>query len=93
MNRTLLEKACCLILTAGMSKGFWAEAISTTAHIINRIPCSSIDGKIPEEVWRGKITLLSYFRTFGCLVYVHNTGHDKLEPRASKCVFLVIQMA
>ena len=53
MNSTLLEKARCLILTAGMSRGFWAEAISIVAHIINRIPCSAIDGKIPEEVWRG----------------------------------------
>ena len=54
MNRTLLEKARCLILTVGMSKGFWAEAVSTAAHIINRIPCSAIGGKIPEELWRGK---------------------------------------
>ena len=88
MNRTLLEKARCLRLTAGLSRGFWAEALSTAAHIINRIPCSAIDGKIPEEQWRGKAVYLGYFRIFGCPVYVHHTGDDKLEARAYKGIFL-----
>ena len=68
MNRTLLEKARCLRLTVGLSKGFWAEALSTAVHIINRIMCSAIDGKIPQEKWSGRAVYLDYFRIFGCPV-------------------------
>lgn len=83
MNITLLEKARCMRLTSGLSKGFWAEAVSTSVHIINRIPCLALNGKIPEEVWRNsKSVCLSYLRIFGCLVFAHQTGKDKLDPRA-----------
>ena len=53
MNRTLLERARCMILNAGLSKDFWAEAISTAFYLGNRSPASAIDFKTPEEVWSG----------------------------------------
>jgi len=71
-----------------LSRGFWAEALSTASHIINRIPSSAIDGKITEEKWRGKAVYLGYFCIFGCSVYVHHTGDDKLEPRAYKDILM-----
>ena len=88
MNRTLLEKARCLRFTLGLAKGFWAEALSTTVHIINRIPCLAIGNKIPKEVWKGESIDLSYLRVFGSPVYVHDPGNDKLEPRAFKGILL-----
>jgi transposase InsO family protein len=85
MNRTLLEKVRCMLSTSGFPKSFWAEALHTAVHLINRLPCSAIGGKIPEEVWRGKENIcLQYIRVFGCPVYVHVSGQDKLDPRATK---------
>jgi len=42
MIRKLQERMRCLLNDAGMSKGFWAEAMATAAYIINRIPTSAV---------------------------------------------------
>jgi len=50
MNRTLLEKACCMLSQTKMSKVFWVEAVHTASHIVNRSPASTIDFKNLNEV-------------------------------------------
>lgn len=50
MNMTILEKTRCLRLTVGLSKCFWTEGLSAVPYIINRIPRSDIDGKIPRKM-------------------------------------------
>ncbi|KAI3702400.1 hypothetical protein L6452_28138 [Arctium lappa] len=74
-----------MLVTSGFPKMFWVEALHTVVHIVNRLPCSAIWGKIPEEIWRGKGCIcLKYIRIFGCPVYIHVTGQDKLDPKATK---------
>nr|GEU76321.1 retrovirus-related Pol polyprotein from transposon TNT 1-94 [Tanacetum cinerariifolium] len=51
MNQTLLEKVWCMLSNAGLGKEFWAEAVTYTCHLINRLPSTAIDGKIPFEKW------------------------------------------
>lgn len=51
MNRTLLEKVRCMLIDSGVSKSFWAEAVSTAAYIINRVPSKGSGDKSPEEIW------------------------------------------
>ena len=87
MNRTLLEKARCMLLSSGLPKGFWGEAIMTAAYLINRCPSRAINLKTPEEQWSGKVPNLSHLKVFGCTAFVHQSI-GKLEPRSSKCVFL-----
>ncbi|KAJ9546955.1 hypothetical protein OSB04_019498 [Centaurea solstitialis] len=83
MNRTLLEKVRCMLLTSGFPKSFWAEALNAAVHIMNRLPCSAIGGKILKEVWRDKRNIcLKYICVFGCPIYVHVSGQDKLDPKA-----------
>ena len=41
MNQTLLERTRCLRLTAKLKKGFWAEALSMAAFLINRTPSTA----------------------------------------------------
>lgn len=36
MNRTLTEKARCLLFDAGLPKTYWAEAVNMSAFIINK---------------------------------------------------------
>jgi len=53
MNRTLLERAWCMLSNASLSKCFWAEAVNTSCYLVNRSPSTAIDFKTPEEVWSG----------------------------------------
>ncbi|KAL2251361.1 UNVERIFIED_CONTAM: Retrovirus-related Pol polyprotein from transposon TNT 1-94 [Sesamum indicum] len=87
MNRTLLDKVRCLLVSFGLPKTFWGEAVLTAAHLINMSPSVPLLGKTPEHVWNGKIPDLSALRVFGCAAFVHQSV-DKLEPRAIKCVFI-----
>ncbi|KAL0342640.1 UNVERIFIED_CONTAM: Retrovirus-related Pol polyprotein from transposon TNT 1-94 [Sesamum calycinum] len=87
MNRTLLNKVRCLLISSGLAKSFWGEALLTAAYLINRSPSVPLLGKVPEHVWSGKNVDLSSLRVFGCSAFVFQ-NNDKLEPRAQKCVFI-----
>lgn len=86
-NRTLLERTRCMLVSAGLPKVFWAEAVTTAAYLINRCPSTALNFKTPEEVWSGHPPDYSRLRVFGCSAYAH-VRKDKLEPRALKCIFL-----
>ena len=43
-----------MLLNASLSKGFWAEAVTTAAYLINRSPSSALGFKTPQEIWSGK---------------------------------------
>lgn len=89
MNRTLLERARCMLSHAGLwhRRDLWCEAVSTACYLANRSPHSSLDFRIPEEVWSGIPVDYSNLRVFGCSVYAH-VNDGKLAPRAKKCIFL-----
>ena len=87
MNRTLLERARCLLLNAGLDRSFWAEALNTACYLINRSPATAIDCKTPIEVWSGKPADYSKLRVFRCPTYYH-VSEGKLDPRAKKGIFL-----
>ncbi|XP_070053673.1 uncharacterized protein [Nicotiana tomentosiformis] len=54
MNRTFLERACCMISNTGLTNAFWAKAISTTCYIVNRAPSAPLNFKTLEEMWSDK---------------------------------------
>ncbi|CAN0860176.1 Retrovirus-related Pol polyprotein from transposon TNT 1-94 [Linum grandiflorum] len=87
MNRTLLEKARCMLISAGLKSSLWGEAVVTAAYLINRSPSSAISFKTPQEMWTGKKPNLSHLRPFGCTAY-SQISQGKLNPRAQKCVML-----
>ena len=60
MNRTLNERARTMRLHAGLSKTFWADAVSTVAYLINRGPSVPLEFRLPKEVWSGKKVKFSY---------------------------------
>ncbi|KAL0402478.1 UNVERIFIED_CONTAM: Retrovirus-related Pol polyprotein from transposon TNT 1-94 [Sesamum latifolium] len=87
MNRTLLNKVRCLLISSDLPKTFWGEALLTVAYLINRSPSVPLSGKLPECVWSGKNIDLSSIRIFGCSAFALHNG-DKLDPRAQKCIFI-----
>lgn len=90
MNRTLMERARCMLINANFQKVYWAEAVATAAYITNRCPTRSISYVTPEELWSGKKPNLKHVRIFGCEVMVHvpNIKRQKLDSKASKMFFV-----
>ena len=81
INRTLLNKARCLIQEANLDKSFWAEAIATATYINNRTPKRVLNDKIPEEMWTSKEQDLSRLTIFSCkaLSHVPETKIGKMD--------------
>ena len=90
LNRTILERARCMLSNAGLGKEFWAEACNTMVYLINRAPSSCLDFDIPEERWIGKRISFSHLRVFGCDAYVHVPKEQrmKLDFKSKRCIFL-----
>lgn len=89
MNRTLTEKARCLLFDAGLPKSYWAEAVNMAAYIINK-SVNSCNDKTPEELWTGNKVDLSNMKTFGSEVMVHvpKEKRKKWDKRAEKMIFV-----
>ncbi|KAL0399859.1 UNVERIFIED_CONTAM: Retrovirus-related Pol polyprotein from transposon TNT 1-94 [Sesamum radiatum] len=49
MNRTLLNKVRCLLISSGLSKSFWGDALMTAAYLINRSPSVPLSGKDNQQ--------------------------------------------
>ncbi|KAL0793897.1 hypothetical protein Bca101_065274 [Brassica carinata] len=86
LNRSIMNKVRSMLSESGLEKKFWAEAASTSVYVINRLPSSAIDFKIPEAMWTSALPDLSGLRRFGCVVYVHS-DEGKLNPRSKKGIF------
>jgi hypothetical protein len=62
---------------------FWADAISTTCYISNRIFLRSILHLTPFELQFGREPSVSHLRPFGCKCFVLKHGNlDKFESRS-----------
>lgn len=89
-NLTLMETARCLLIQSKLPATFWAEALNTANYVRNRCPSRKLQGKTPFELWHGKQPDVTYFRHFGCEVYIMNRsiGKSKLDPPARKGIFV-----
>ena len=79
-----------MLSNVGLPNGFWAEAVATTIHLINRSPHKALDERVPEAVWSGKKPSYKHLRVFGCEAFYHipKEFRDKLMPKSKKCIFL-----
>lgn len=94
MNRTLVEKAKCMIFDADLTKSFWAEAVATAAYIVNRSPTKGLTAMTPEEVWTGNIPDLNHMRIFGCraMIHVPKQKRKKWDAKSSEKIFVGYSM-
>ena len=86
LNMTIMNKFRSMLSESGLRQKFWVEATSTAVYLINRTPSSTIEFKIPEEMWTTALSDLMGLRRFGCVAYVHS-DEGKLNPRAKKGIF------
>lgn len=90
-NRHLLEVSRALSFQMNVPKHFWADAVLTACHLINRMPSSVLRGEIPYRVLFPSRSLYNVFpRIFGCVCFVrdHRPSVTKLDPKALKCIFV-----
>jgi transposase InsO family protein len=78
-NRTLIEAARTMLDEYKVSDQFWAEAINTACHVINRLYLHKIFNKIVYKLLLGKKPNVSYFRVFGSKCFILNK-----KPKNSK---------
>lgn len=78
-NRTIVERARCLLFDAGLDKSFWAEATNTAVYLRNRSVASGLNDKTPYELWTNKKPNLSHVRIFGSEAMVHVPKEKRLK--------------
>ena len=74
---------------SGITKGFWAEAMGTAAHVLNRSPHKSLAWRTPFELLFGRVPEISYVRVFRCRAWVFNNDKGKKWDPKSKPMILV----
>lgn len=90
MNCSIVEKVRSILIDAKLLKGYWAEAVSTVAYLINRNPTKPNESKTAEEIWTGNTPNLNNLRTFGCKAKVHISKQkkQKLDPKSEEHIFI-----
>ena len=74
-----------------VSKTFWADAVSTTCFLINRMSSFIINGEIPYRILFPTKSLFPIApKIFGCVCFARDVRphHTKLDPKSLKCIFL-----
>ncbi|XP_019225056.1 PREDICTED: uncharacterized protein LOC109206664 [Nicotiana attenuata] len=90
-NRHLLDTTRALLFQIKFPKQFWADAVSTTYFLINRMPSSVLGGDMPYSfLFPNKSIFLVEPKVFGCTCYVRDVRPSvtKLDPKALKCICL-----
>lgn len=89
-NRTVVEMGRSLMKHKKLPNQFWAEAVGTAVHILNRSPTKAVSEVTPLEAWSGKKPDVSYFRVFGCIAYGFIDDHmrSKLDDKTLKQIFI-----
>ena len=80
-----------LLFQIKVPKQFWADEISTTCFLINRMPSTVLVGNVPYNIlFQNKSLLPVEPKVFGSSCYVRDVRPlvTKLDPKSLRCVFL-----
>jgi hypothetical protein len=93
-NRHILETARALLIGAHAPPRYWADAVTTSVHLLNRMPSKMLGFQTPLQALAAYVPLPTVLmlppRVFGCVAYVHlhKNQRTKLDPCARRCFFL-----
>lgn len=89
-HQHLLYVGRVLLFHFKLPKAFWSYAISHATFIINRVPTPVLQNGSPYQLLHSHTPDLTALRVFGCLCFAStlHSHRSKLDPRASKCLFL-----
>ena len=82
-NRTLFEKARCIMFEADMPSTFWAEAVSTATYLHN-ITLAKHSEKTPQELFLNTVPDAAMLKVVGCSAHVQipKQLRGKLDKRS-----------
>src|SRR5579859_2165350 len=85
-NRTLIEMARTMLDEYKTPDNFWAEAVNTACHAINRLYLHKIYNKTSYELLTGNKPKVNYFRVFGCKCFILNkkAKSSKFSPKVDE---------
>src|SRR6266498_2261266 len=85
-NRTLIEAARIMLDEYKTSDQFWAKAINTTCHAINRLYLHKILKKTAYELLTGNKPKIHYFRVLGSKYFILNkkSKNSKFAPKVDE---------
>jgi len=89
-NQTIISCAKTLLFWSQLSENFWDFAVNYANYLYNLIPHSSINNKIPNEVFFKTKSNIKHIKVFGCIAYYknYNQNKTKFEPNSIKGIFL-----
>ena len=84
-----------MLYQANMPKSFWAEAITTAAYILNRLPSDAVND-ISYELWHNKSLTpadLKALKPFGCIIHIcipkkRQKKRGKIDTRSNMSCFV-----
>ncbi|GJT37091.1 ribonuclease H-like domain-containing protein [Tanacetum coccineum] len=88
MLRTINNLIRILLFQAHLPPSYWVEALNMAAHLLNILPSTAINNKIPFTKLYNQTLTYEHLRVFGCLCYPHIDISHKLEPCSTPCIFL-----
>jgi hypothetical protein len=90
MIRTTTNMIRCLLFQASLPATYWAEALHTATHLLNRLPSKAVSHPTPHFALYGTAPSYDHLRVFGCACYpnISATAPNKLSPRNTRCLFL-----
>lgn len=87
-NRTIVERAKCMLFDAGLEKPYWAEAVNIAVYVMNRSASSVLNSQTPEEIWSGRKVDVSNMRIFGSSIMIFLNKNDSNGiPKNDLCWF------
>jgi len=83
-NRSLEELARTTLNETELPKYLWADVVSITCYVLNRVLIKPILKKTPYELFKGRKPNISHLKVFGCKCFILNNDKDKLGKFDSK---------
>ena len=89
-NRATQEMARVMLHNKKLPKSFWAEAVNTACHTLNRVYSRPDSKKTPYELLRGKKPVVKYFKIFGsdCYILHDRENLETFDAKSDKGYFL-----
>jgi transposase InsO family protein len=89
-NRTIMEVLNTMIHDQDIPMHLWDETTRKTIYVQNRLSCSALGFKTPEEMFNGKKPEVIHLKIFGCPIFVQIPKEKitKLDPSGKKGIFV-----
>jgi len=90
-NKSLEELTRTILNESSLPKYFWADAVSTSFYVMNRVLIRPILKKNPYELLNGRKPHIEHLKVFGCKCYILSNGKNnfgKFDEKADNGIFL-----